>query len=60
MCGKPAEPSSIRAAREADGDSAALQPKEGDGDSPLHIERLTKDDGRALILYSTSAEDRRP
>ena len=27
---------------------------------PVRIERLTKEDGRALILYSTSPGDQRP
>jgi hypothetical protein len=55
MVGKPAQPSSASGSqtdeRAATGESSPPRERVG----PVAIERLSKDDGRALILYSLSS-----
>jgi hypothetical protein len=58
MAWKPAEPSTTGGAEQGESDAAgeSAQPREHVG--PLAIERLRKDDGRALILYSSHEQPR--
>jgi hypothetical protein len=61
MVEKPAEPSSLDPApRENPGEGAGAEGQPPNQAGPLAVERLTKADGRALILYTTPATSETP
>jgi hypothetical protein len=56
MAEQPAEPSSLEPAPGEDpGEGAGAKGQPSQEAGPIAIERLTKADGRALILYTTAA-----
>jgi hypothetical protein len=54
MVGKRLEPNAERRSMDAPEPDQTPSPAERTG--PLRVERLRKEDGRALILYSAAAE----
>jgi hypothetical protein len=53
MAGKPTEPPPFGSARHDGPEDSGEQPPPRELLGPVAIERLRKDDGRALILYSS-------
>jgi hypothetical protein len=57
MPGKPAEPPPTGALDAGKDANPSVEEPSGESIGPLAIERLRKDDGRALILYSLIPPD---